>query len=183
MRTGRLELIVGPMFAGKTTELLRRVQEARQQGLKVEVYKPRLDTRHAEAAVISHDGLTVEAKWVGPSGWELPFVSGAEVVALDEVQFFSGEVVQHISKAMRRGLRVIAAGLDLTSGEKPFDPVPALLSLADEVVKLRANCCRCGQPASRSQRLVSMGGTILVGGAEAYEPRCVACFEPDGGRP
>jgi thymidine kinase len=169
------------MFAGKTTELLRRVQEARQEGLRVEVYKPRIDTRYEGSAVVSHDGLEVEAKWVGPSDWAAPFSNGAQVVALDEVQFFPEEVVPIIAQAVRRGLRVIAAGLDLTSGEKPFHPVPALLSLADEVVKLQAECCRCGRPASRSQRLVPVGGTILVGGRGTYEPRCLTCFEPDGG--
>lgn len=175
MATGRLEVLVGPMFAGKTTELLRRVVEAEKNGEKVRVYKPRLDTRHDDASVYSHDGLAVPAQWLGPD-WATPFSNGATVVALDEVQFFSLDVIPEILRAMRQGTRVIAAGLDLTSQEEPFGPVPALLALADEVVKLRARCERCGKPATRSFRLVASSAKILVGGAETYEPRCLSCF-------
>lgn len=164
------------MFSGKTTELLRRVLEAEKAGEHVRVYKPRLDTRYEVAAVYSHDGLAQPAEWVGPD-WATPFSNGAAtVVALDEVQFFSLDVVPEIIKAVRRGTRVIAAGLDLTSQEEPFGPVPALLALADEVVKLRARCSQCGQPATRSYRRVASDAKILVGGAETYEPRCLSCF-------
>ncbi len=175
MATGRLEVLVGPMFAGKTTELIRRVIEAEKAGEHVQVYKPRLDTRHEDAAVYSHDGLVTQARWVGPD-WGTPFSNGATVIGLDEVQFFSLDVVPEVIRALRRGMRVIAAGLDLTSQEEPFGPVPALLALADEVVKLRARCSQCGQPATRSYRRVASSATILVGGAEVYEPRCLSCF-------
>lgn len=175
MTSGRLEVLVGPMFAGKTTELLRRIVEAEKSGEKVRVYKPRLDTRHEDTAVYSHDGVSTSAQWVGPD-WSTPFSNGATVVALDEVQFFSLDVVPEIVRAVHRGIRVIAAGLDLTSQEEPFGPVPVLLALADEVVKLRARCSQCGKPAGRTYRLVSSSAKILVGGAESYEPRCLSCF-------
>lgn len=178
MTCGKLELIVGPMFAGKTTELIRRIMEARKDGECVEVYKPRIDTRHHTSAVISHDNIQVEAKWVGPD-WGTPFTNGATVLAFDEIQFFSGDIVPHIKDAIRKGVRVIAAGLDLTSQEEPFGPVPALCAFADDITKLRARCVQCGQPATRSQRLIQVSGTVLIGGADSYEPRCIECFDPD----
>jgi thymidine kinase len=163
------------MFAGKTTELIRRVAEAEGAGENVRLYKPRLDTRHDDPAVYSHDGISSPAQWVGPD-YSTPFANGATVIALDEVQFFTLDIVPEVIRAVRRGVRVIAAGLDLTSQEEPFGPVPALLALADEVIKLRARCSQCGNPATRSYRRVASDDKILVGGADIYEPRCLSCF-------
>jgi thymidine kinase len=163
------------MFSGKTTELLRRAESAERYGAKVLICKPRLDTRHEDAFVYSHDGKSIPAQWVGPD-YTAPFSNGADVIALDEVQFFSLDIVPEVIRAVKRGTRVIAAGLDLTSQEEPFGPVPALLALADEVVKLQARCVQCGKPATRSFRLVTSDSKILVGGSETYEPRCVSCF-------
>jgi thymidine kinase len=175
MATGKLSIFVGCMFAGKTTALLKRVAEAERAGEKVRLYKPRFDTRHDDALVHTHDGVKAPAQWVGPD-WGAPFANGSTVVALDEVQFFPHEIVPEITRALRRGVHVLAAGLDLTSQEEPFGPVPTLLALADEVVKLQASCSCCGRAATRSYRRAASNATILVGGSESYEPRCLSCY-------
>lgn len=181
---GRLEVITGPMFAGKTEELLRRVERARIAKKKVFLFKPELDTRYAHDQVVTHNGrsfpcslLPVDLDPQGfgrraPREWE-----AAEVLAFDEAHFFGPEFPQLCEALVRKGKRVIVAGLDLNFRGEPFGPMPVLLALADEVVKLSAVCTVCGSPATRSQRLrdgrpVTEGPEILVGGLETYEPRC-----------
>ena len=185
MMPGRLEIIAGPMFSGKTTTLIARVSEwALERGGKIAVFKPVTDTRHSESAIISHDGRKIPAKWLERDARDLPH--DVDLIALDEVQFFSFDAVPRIVEALSAGVNVFAAGLDLTYRAEPFGPMPALLALADGVTKLTSRCSKCHQPASRSQRLISTprgvtGDTVLVGGAGTYEPRCVACFDPRGG--
>ena len=174
MQIGSLEVIAGPMFSGKTEQLIHSILEAIQESLSVEAFKPCLDDRHPEAFIVSHAGSRYAAKWVQGADWTYT----ARALFLDEVQFFPNGIVPKVKKAVRQGHRVVLAGLDLTSGEEPFPgPIQELLALADKVTKLQA-ACACGRPATRSQRIVPAEGVILVGGAESYEPRCLRCFSP-----
>jgi thymidine kinase len=168
------------MFSGKTTTLIARVSEwTLDRGGKIAVFKPITDTRHNGTEIISHDGRKIPARWLERDARDLPH--DVDLIALDEAQFFSFDAVPRIREALRAGVTIIAAGLDLTYRAEPFGPMPALLALADGVTKLTSRCSKCHQPATRSQRLSPGGDTVLVGGAETYEPRCVACFDPRGG--
>jgi thymidine kinase len=180
MSAGRLELVVGPMFSGKTAALIIRTEQMENlRNWKVAVFKPVTDTRHDEPAVISHNGLSIPAKWLERDARDLP--RDVDLIAIDEIQFFSLDAIPNIMDAVLAGVHVIAAGLDLTYRAEPFGPVPALLCLADDVTKLTSRCSKCFRPATRSQRRVGVPDTVLVGGAESYEPRCLACFTPNGG--
>lgn len=181
------------MFSGKTEELIRRVMRAKQKGQKVLVFKPQIDTRYSRSEVISHGGLRVEARIVETLPfleslgdlWEPP--TRPDVVAIDEAQFFGLSVPEMVQNYTGLGVRVICSGLDLTYQGRPFPPMPELLAYADEVVKLRSVCARCFEDATRTHRLepttpedLPSGEApltpILVGGAEAYEPRCLSCY-------
>lgn len=179
---GWIELICGSMFSGKTEELIRRVRRAKIARQMVQVFKPAMDTRYTMEAVTSHNGLGVDA---------VPVQSAAEiekqirpettVVAIDEVQFFGWEVTELCQKLADRGVRVIAAGLDMDFRGEPFGPMPVLMAQAESVEKLQAICVVCGNPASRTQRLINGQPAayddpiILVGGSESYEARCRKC--------
>jgi len=177
--SGRIEVVCGSMFCGKTEELIRRVRRAKIARQKVQVFKPALDTRYAVEKVTSHDGLGVEAVPVDSSQAILNLIEpDTTIVAIDEVQFFGPDVLQVCQTLAERGLRVIAAGLDLDFRGKPFGPMPLLLAEAEQVDKLQAICVVCGAPASRTQRLIDGRPAsyddpiILVGGSESYEARC-----------
>ena len=185
-RGGFLELVVGPMFSGKSEELIRRATRALIAKQRVQVFKPALDTRydslHDGVVVASHDGRTLAAEAVGDvAGLRAALESATQVVAVDEAQFFSGDLVPLATDLAEAGVRVVIAGLDLDFRGEPFGPVPELLARAESVTKLTAVCVRCGAAATRTQRLI--GGhpahfndpVILVGAAESYEPRCRAC--------
>ncbi len=179
-RSGRIEVICGSMFCGKTEELIRRVRRAIIAQQKIKVFKPSLDDRYGIKNVTSHNGQTVTAIPVASSHDILVQAnSGTTVVAIDEAQFFDdgiGLVVQQL--ADRHNIRVIVAGLDLDFRGEPFGPMPYLLSIAEDVTKLQAICMICGESASRTQRLVNgepagyHEPVILVGAQESYEARC-----------
>ncbi|MGC9529106.1 MAG: thymidine kinase [Candidatus Bipolaricaulaceae bacterium] len=187
---GRLEVIAGCMFSGKTEELLRRVERARIAKKRVLLLKPALDTRYADEEVVTHYGRSLPAFRLPVTGegerlWALADgrIDGAEVVAFDEAQFFSSAFPGLCEQLVAQGKRVVVAGLDLNFRGQPFGPMPRLLALADEVIKLQAVCVICGQAATRTQRLVdgapaTSGPEILVAGLEAYEARCRNCFVP-----
>lgn len=185
---GKLEVIAGPMFAGKTEELLRRVERARIAKKNVLLFKPELDIRYAHDQVVTHNGRSFPCSLLpvdldpqsfvqrAPRDWE-----AAEVLAFDEAHFFGPEFPRLCEVLVRKGKRVIVAGLDLNFRGEPFGPMPVLLALADEVQKLFAVCTVCGDPATRSQRLINgcpvlEGPEVLIGGLETYEPRCRAHF-------
>lgn len=177
-RQGSIELICGPMFSGKSEELIRRVTRAIIARQRVQVFKPALDDRYDASAVASHSRLKVEAHPVG----DVPEILGlldpsVEVVAIDEVQFLGEGIIPLVESLADRGVRVILAGLDLDFAGRPFGVVPQLLAQAEYVSKLAAICMQCGAQASRTQRLVHSGGQVLVGAAEAYEARCRHCHE------
>ncbi len=184
-RTGWIEVITGSMFSGKTEELLRRLRRSEIAGQSVAVYKPAVDDRYGEATIGSHNGRQWEATVVdnegdGPEAI-LDTDPDAEVVAIDEANFFSNTLVDVCDTLADRGVRVIVSGLDQTFRGEPFEPVPQLMATAEYVDKLRAICSQCGEPATRNQRLIENepahvdDPTILVGAEESYEARCRAC--------
>ena len=177
-RQGSLEVICGPMFSGKSEELIRRIKRAIIAKQKVQVFKPALDDRYDVSAIASHsqrkhDAIPVKdsvelARHLDPE---------AQVVALDEVQFMDEGLIPIIEGLADRGVRVIAGGLDQDSNGEPFGIMPILLAKAEYVTKLQAICMVCGAQAGRTQRMVQTGGQVLVGAAEAYEARCRHCHE------
>jgi thymidine kinase len=177
-RQGSLEVICGPMFSGKSEELIRRIKRAIIARQKVQVFKPALDDRYDSSAIASHSQRKHEAIPVKDT-LELArqLDPDVEVVALDEVQFMDEGLLPIIEDLANRGVRVIAGGLDQDSNGEPFGIMPQLLAKAEFVTKLQAICMVCGALAGRTQRLVQTGGQVLVGAAEAYEARCRHCHE------
>jgi thymidine kinase len=182
-RYGWIEVVVGSMFSGKTEELIRRLKRARIARQRVEIFKPALDTRFADDAVVSHDEQAIPSTAVGTAEQILLMASEADVVGIDEGQFFGAELVPVCERLARDGKRVIVAGLDQDWRGRPFEPMPALMAVAEHVTKLHAVCVRCGAPANHSQRIVAGDGRLLLGAAEAYEPRCRRHFDPDADAP
>jgi thymidine kinase len=179
-RRGCIEVVCGSMFSGKTEELLRRVKRAKLAKQRVLLFKPRIDNRYDDVKVVSHEGLKAEATAVSSSAELLSFVdlATAQVVGIDESQFFDEGIVAAAEKLANAGIRVICAGLDQDYRGQPFGPMPSLMSIAEYVTKLHAVCSRCGAAACRSQRLVGTEGQLFVGGMTDYEPRCRKCFVP-----
>jgi thymidine kinase len=182
--SGWIEVICGSMFCGKTEELIRRVRRARIARQKVQVFKPAIDTRYAEREVTSHNGLQVEAVPVENIAQVRALIEpDTTVVALDEAQFFDDDAVALCEELADRNTRVIVAGLDMDFRGEPFGPMPTLMARAEQVDKLQAICVVCGEPASRTQRLIDGqpaaydDPVILVGASEVYEARCRACHQ------
>jgi len=178
--SGHIEVICGSMFCGKTEELIRRVRRAIIAKQKIKVFKPSIDDRYGIQSVTSHNGQTIEAIPVKEAHDILGLANGGTtVVAIDEAQFFDDGIVDVVQElADKYNIRVIIAGLDLDFRGEPFGSMPFLLSIAEDVTKLHAICVECGEPASRTQRLVNGKPAryddpiILVGAQESYEARC-----------
>ena len=181
--TGWIEVICGSMFSGKTEELIRRLRRARIARQRVEIFKPALDTRYDADAVVSHDETAIPSQAVHAAGQILLLAGEADVVGVDEAQFFDDALVDVCQRLARDGKRVVVAGLDQDYLGRPFEPVPQLMAVAEHVTKLHAVCVVCGAPANHSQRLVAGGNRVLVGEKEAYEPRCRRHFDPSGTTP
>jgi thymidine kinase len=182
---GVLEVIVGPMFSGKSEELIRRLKRARIAKQRVGCFKPDIDLRYHRTAIASHSEQTHEASVVTPNSDRLRealfttgLVDNVEVVGLDEVQFFDEGILPLTMELISLGKRVILAGLDTTFANEPFGPVPNLMALADKVTKLNAVCMVCGQPAIHTQRLGQSQELVVVGAAGMYEARCRTHFQP-----
>jgi len=176
---GSIEVICGSMFSGKSEELIRRLTRAKIARRRVQVFKPKIDSRFSEVEVVSHGGLRLTARAVTNSAEILERTDArTEVVGIDEAQFFDAGIVDVARRLADLGKRVLVAGLDQDYLGKPFDPMPALMAEAEEVTKTRAICVRCGAPASRTQRLVESHERVVVGAAGLYEARCRRCFEP-----
>lgn len=174
----RFEMIIGCMSAGKSSELIRRIERARLAYLPTVIFRPATDTRSKPNQVESRNGLASQAIVVDNPKDMLKYSSQAVVIGIDEVQFFDNEIVDVVLTLLRQRKKIICSGLDLDYRGKPFGPVPHLLALADKVDKLLAVCIRCGSDfACRTQRTVQSNETILVGYSE-YEARCIDCFEP-----
>ena len=164
------------MFSGKTEELIRRLKRARIADLKVEVFKPLLDTRYDETSIVSHDTSSVLANPVESSAQLLDINAETSVVGVDEAQFFDAELPAVCQELALRGVRVVVAGLDMDFRGTPFGPMPALLALAEYVTKVHAICVHCGNLATHSYRLATGDEVILLGEKEQYEPRCRSCY-------
>ena len=174
--TGWIEVICGSMYSGKTEELIRRLKRALYGQQRVQVFKPQIDNRYDELAVVSHSQLKISATSVQHALQILQAVEAdTKVVGIDEVQFFGMELVSVVQVLASRGLRVICAGLDQDYQGKPFEPMPQLLAIAELITKELAICVVCGNPANRSQRLTYSEERVVVGAAGAYEARCRKC--------
>jgi thymidine kinase len=175
---GWIEVICGSMFSGKTEELIRRLRRARIARQHVTAFKPALDTRYGSEEVVSHDQNAIATTPVHAAGQILLLCDDADVVGIDEAQFFGTALVDVCGELARNGTRVVVAGLDQDYRGQPFDPIPQLMAVAEHVTKLHAVCMRCGAAANHSQRIVAGEDRVLVGADEAYEPRCRRCFSP-----
>ncbi|HEY6412465.1 MAG TPA: thymidine kinase [Edaphobacter sp.] len=179
---GRLEVITGPMFSGKSEELIRRLKRARIARQRVACFKPDIDLRYHRTSIASHGEQTHEACTVANverlREALFPLLETTDVIGIDEVQFFDESVIPLSVELIHLGKRVVMAGLDTTFNAEPFGPVPALMAIADEVTKLSAVCMVCGQPAIHTQRLGQSQELVVVGAAGLYEARCRAHFQP-----
>lgn len=170
---GSVEVVCGPMFSGKTEELIRRVKRAQIAKQRVQIFKPAIDIRYHEEDVVSHSSQAIKSEPVESAvDILIRLKDSTRVVAIDEVQFFDEAIITVITKLAARGCRVICAGLDLDFRAQPFGPMPTLLALADEVTKIHAICTICGAPATRSQRLGKSNDQVLLGETDSYEARC-----------
>lgn len=177
---GRIEVVVGCMFSGKTEELIRRVRRAQFAKQRVQVFKPAIDQRYSVDEVASHNDRKIASIPVQSAAEIMALVQDTtRVVGIDEGQFFDESLVEVATKLANRGLRVIVAGLDMDWKAEPFQPMPALMAIAEEVVKQHAICMVCGDSATRTQKLSPGSSRIQVGAAEAYEARCRKCHEID----
>ena len=176
-RPGRIEVVCGSMFSGKTEELIRRMKRAKFAKQKVEIFKPSIDTRYSDEDVVSHDQNTIRSTPIESSGALLLLASGIDVVGIDEAQFFDNGLVEVCNELANRGVRVIVAGLDMDFKGIPFGPIPALCAVADEVTKVHAICVRCGALAYVSHRLVHNERRVLLGEKDEYEPLCRDCYQ------
>lgn len=175
-RRGWIEIVCGSMFSGKTEELIRRLKRAQFARLKVEIFKPAIDTRYDEAQVVSHDANAIHSTPVPSSSNILLLASDVDVVGIDEAQFFDEGLIQVCTQLADNGVRVIVAGLDMDYLGKPFGPIPALMSIAEYVTKVHAICMRCGHIANHSHRVVGGESLIQLGEKDSYEPLCRDCF-------
>ena len=176
-RKGSIEVICGSMFSGKTEELIRRLKRAKIAKQKVEIFKPEVDNRYHEEAVVSHDSNQIHSTPV-PASANIPLlINDEQVVGIDEAQFFDMELVGVCNQLANQGIRVIVAGLDMDFKGKPFGPIPALLATAEYVTKVHAICVRCGNLANRSHRISKEEKLVMLGETESYEPLCRDCFQ------
>ena len=180
MRAGRIEVICGSMFSGKTEELLRRLRRAKIARQKVEIFKPAIDTRYSQAEVVSHDRNAILSTPVEHSSNILLLSSEVEVVGIDEAQFFDEGLIDVCQQLADQGMRVIIAGLDMDFKRVPFGPIPGLCAIADDVIKVHAICLSCGNLASYSHRLVKNDKQIMLGETEEYQPLCRKCYLKSG---
>lgn len=175
-RRGWIEVICGSMFSGKTEELIRRLKRARIANLKVEIFKPAVDTRYDAQNIVSHDETHIQSTPVVSSLNILLMSEDVDVVGIDEAQFFDANIVEVCEKLAQKGIRVIVAGLDMDFRGKPFGPMPELLAIADYITKVHAICMQCGNIASYSYRKVQNDAQVLLGEKNEYEPRCRNCY-------
>ena len=173
---GSIEVICGAMFSGKTEELLRRLRRAKIAGLRVEIFKPTIDVRYDESAVVSHDRNTIASTPIDNSSNLLLLASDVDVIGIDEAQFFDERLPDVVEQLADQGIRVIIAGLDMDFKRLPFGPMAHLCAIADSVDKIHALCVGCGSWANYSYRLVSGDQQVMLGEAKEYQPLCRTCY-------
>ena len=176
-RRGRIEVICGSMFSGKTEELIRRMKRAKFAKQNVEIFKPSIDVRYSDVDVVSHDSNTIASTPIESSGSILLLSSDKDVVGIDEAQFLDDGLVEVCNRLANQGVRVIIAGLDMDYKGVPFGPIPALCAIADEVTKVQAICVKCGHLAYVSDRLSKSDKRVLLGEQDKYEPLCRKCYQ------
>ncbi len=176
-RPGRIEVVCGSMFSGKTEELIRRLRRAKFARQRVEIFKPAIDVRYSEEDVVSHDQNHIPSTPIDSSASILLLSSNIDVVGIDEAQFLDAGLPDVCNELANRGVRVIIAGLDMDFRGVPFGPMPALCAIADDVTKVHAICVRCGALAYVSHRLVAGDRRILLGETQEYEPLCRECYQ------
>ncbi len=176
-RPGRIEVVCGSMFSGKTEELIRRLRRAQFARQKVEIFKPAIDVRFSEEDVVSHDKNHILSTPIDSSASILLLSSDCDVVGIDEAQFFDMGLPDVCNELANRGVRVIVAGLDMDYKGVPFGPMPALCAIADDVTKVHAICVRCGNLAYVSHRKIEATQRVLLGETTEYEPLCRDCYQ------
>ncbi len=175
-RRGWIEVVCGSMFSGKTEELIRRMKRAEFAKQKVEIFKPVIDTRYDDEAVVSHNENTIRSTPVPSSSNILLLATDVDVVGIDEAQFFDDQLPNVCRQLANGGIRVIIAGLDMDYKGEPFGPIPALMAQAEFVTKVHAICLHCGNLASHSYRKAEGDNLVLLGEIDEYEPLCRTCF-------
>lgn len=173
--SGWIEVICGSMFSGKTEELIRRLKRAQIANQRIEIFKPSVDNRYHDTDVVSHDENRIRSTPVTASQNILLLAEDAEVIGIDEAQFFDAEIGNVCEQLALRGIRVIIAGLDMDYTGKPFGQMPNLLAIADYITKLHAICVKCGNIANISYRKTAAAGQVVLGEKDIYEPRCRIC--------
>ncbi len=173
--SGWIEVITGCMFSGKTEELIRRLRRAKIAKQKVVIFKPIIDTRFSNNSIVSHSEQSLPSVLIKDVKEILNLVEDAQVVGIDEAQFFSSDIISVCNKLADEGKRVIVAGLDMDYRGVPFEPMPQLLSVAEYITKSLAICVECGNPADRTQRKTTSSERVIVGAADLYEARCRKC--------
>lgn len=175
-RRGWIEVVCGSMFSGKTEELIRRLKRAKIANMKVEIFKPAMDLRYDEIRIVSHDTNAIPSTPVDNSQKILLYAQGADVIGIDEAQFFDQELPKVCDELALRGIRVIVAGLDMDYLGNPFGPMPSIIAKADYVTKVHAICVICGNIANYSYRKVPNDDQVMLGELDVYEPRCRICY-------
>ena len=175
---GWIEVICGSMFSGKTEELIRRMRRAQIARQRVEIFKPAIDTRYSEAEIVSHDEQKLPSIMVKNAQQIISLSLEAQVVGIDEAQFFGKGLVRVAKTLANMGKRVIIAGLDMDYRGEPFHPIPDLLAIAEDITKTHAICVICGNPANFTQRKTKSQNQVVIGAAEIYDARCRNCFKP-----
>lgn len=173
--TGWIEVITGCMFSGKTEELIRRLRRAKIAKQKVVIFKPIIDTRYSSNSIVSHSEQSLPSILIKDVKEILDLVEDAQVIGIDEAQFFSNDLINVCNQLADEGKRVIVAGLDMDYRGIPFEPMPQLLSIAEYITKSLAICVECGNPADRTQRKTTSSERVIVGAADMYEARCRKC--------
>jgi thymidine kinase len=174
-KTGWIEVIAGCMFSGKTEELIRRLRRAMIARQKVIVFKPKIDNRYSEREIVSHSEQSLPSEVVEDASEILELAKDAQVVGIDEAQFFKMNIIDVVNKLANEGKRVIVAGLDQDYRGQPFEPMPQLLAIAEYITKTHAICVVCGNPATRTQRKTLSKDRVVVGASDIYEARCRKC--------
>ena len=173
---GWIEVICGSMFSGKTEELIRRLKRAKIAKLKVEIFKPGVDTRYSEEDVVSHNATALHSIPVESTNEILFYASDVDIIGIDEAQFLDDELPNVCQQLADQGVRVIVAGLDMDFMGKPFGPMPTLMAIAEDVTKVHAICVRCGGQAQFSHRTIAGDKLVVLGETESYEPLCRDCY-------
>ena len=176
-RPGRIEVVCGSMFSGKTEELIRRLKRAKFAKQRVEIFKPSIDVRYSEEEVVSHDKNAIISTPIDSSSAILLLANDVDVIGIDEAQFLDNGLVDVCNQLANNGIRVIVAGLDMDFRGVPFGPMPGLCAIADEVTKVHAICVKCGNLAYISHRLVDNDKRVLLGETQEYEPLCRECYQ------